>query len=122
LPLYSLAAEGEIAAVAFASVRARQCAYVGLGARPVAPGVAEDIARAVRGRIDADSWEALLRHWGESLQRLAAEFLTGEARVDPLTASSCTYCGLQALCRIEVQGAPAAGLAAGAVEAGDDGD
>lgn len=122
LPLYSLAADGEIAAIAFASVRARECAYVGLGARAVAPGVAEDIARAVRGRIDADSWESLLRHWGESLQLLAAEFLAGEARVDPLAASSCTYCGLQALCRVEVQAMPTADPAAGAVEAGDDGD
>ena len=36
------------------------------------------------------------------LQQLADDFLSGVAAVDPLNSSSCTYCGLQALCRVEV--------------------
>ena len=45
---------------------------------------------------DLASW---LR-WQENLQRLASEFVEGAAQVDPLSPASCTWCGLQSLCRI----------------------
>ena len=47
-------------------------------------------------------WEDLSDQWRTNLERLAEEFLSGEASVDPL-ANSCTFCGLQPLCRIDEQ-------------------
>ncbi|TXS95810.1 hypothetical protein FV139_08060 [Parahaliea maris] len=102
LPLYSLASESPVEALAFAQVRARKCTYKGLGARAVAPGVNTDIARATRGKEEVDAWEDLLAAWRNNLQDLADSFIRGRAEVDPLNANSCTWCGLQALCRVEV--------------------
>lgn len=102
LPLYSLASEAPVEALAFAQVRARKCAYKGLGARAVAPGINPDIARATRGREEVDNWEDLLAAWRGSLHTLADGFVEGRAEVDPLNASSCTWCGLQSLCRVDV--------------------
>ncbi len=90
LPLYGIAAPEGAAALAFAQVRPRDSRYVGLGEVAAAPGV-DTVA----------DWEALNRQWRESLERLAAAFVAGEAAVDPLAGSSCTWCGLQPLCRVD---------------------
>ena len=45
-------------------------------------------------------WDSLNEGWRQNLERLAREFLAGDAAVDPLAPASCTWCGLQALCRI----------------------
>ena len=48
----------------------------------------------------ADDWESLNGVWRVQLETLAEDFLAGEAAVDPLASNSCTWCGLQSLCRI----------------------
>ena len=101
LLLYSIAAQGEVAALAFAQVRARECCYVGLGRVAAAPGIGTDIARAVKGKVDANDWESLNEYWQKNLERLAQSFVEGDAAVDPLNTASCTWCGLQPLCRID---------------------
>ncbi|GAB3275986.1 PD-(D/E)XK nuclease family protein [Parahaliea aestuarii] len=108
LPLYSVASQAPVEALAFAHVKARHTTYKGLGARQVAPGIKDDIARATSRKEPLDSWPELLERWHETVQRLAQEFLAGEAAVDPLNSGSCTYCGLQSLCRIGVTGEGAA--------------
>ncbi len=100
LLLYSVAAPGAAAALAFAQVRPRDTRFVGLGRVEVAPGIATDIARQVQGGTDAGDWESLNAYWRANLERLAAEFVAGSAAVDPLAAASCTWCGLQPLCRV----------------------
>lgn len=102
LPIYSLASEEPVEALAFAQVKARQCGYRGLGEREVAPGIKADIAKATRGKEDVADWQALRNAWQTSLQRLADDFVAGAAEVAPLNASSCTWCGLQPLCRVDV--------------------
>jgi ATP-dependent helicase/nuclease subunit B len=46
----------------------------------------------------AFDWAPLLRQWGAQVERLAADFLRGEARVDPL-ADACKRCHLPGACR-----------------------
>jgi len=98
LLLYSIAEPGEAAALAFAQIRPRECKFVGLGRIEAAPGIGTDIAR-VAGEGTGD-WETLNDWWRDCLERLATGFVDGDARVDPLNPASCTWCGLQPLCRI----------------------
>lgn len=100
LLLYGVAAPGEAAALAFGQVRPRDCKFVGLGQVAAAPGIGTDIARAVGERMDASDWDSLNARWRDNLERLAQEFVDGTAQVDPLNSSSCTWCGLQPLCRV----------------------
>jgi RecB family exonuclease len=100
LLLYGIAAPGAAGALAFAQIRPRDCRFVGLGSVAAAPGIQTDIEKAVRGRMDAADWEALNQRWRENLEALAQAFVAGEAAVDPLGPASCTWCGLQPLCRI----------------------
>ncbi len=100
LTLYGLAMNDTVAGLAFAQVRARECKYVGAGQIDVAPGVESNIEKLVKEKMPVKDWEDLTAQWRDNLERLAREFLAGEAQVDPLSSSSCTYCGLQALCRV----------------------
>jgi probable DNA repair protein len=102
LLLYGVAAPDAAAALAFAQVRPRDSRFVGLGRLAAAPGIATDIGKALKGRMDADDWEALNNRWCEILERLASEFIAGQAAVDPLSPTSCTWCGLQPLCRVGI--------------------
>ena len=100
LLLYGSAAPAPPAAIAFARVRPRACAYVGLGRTEAAPGISTDIGKSVRNRSGARDWQSLNDEWCAHLERLAREFLAGEARVDPLSAASCAWCNLHPLCRV----------------------
>jgi len=100
LPLYGLAMSETVAGLAFAQVRTRDCKYTGAGQTEVAPGVQSDIEKLVKEKMPVKDWEDLTAAWQGNLQRLAREFISGQAQVDPLKDSSCTYCGLQALCRV----------------------
>lgn len=100
LTLYGLAMNNTVAGLAFAQVRTRECKYVGAGQIDVAPGVESNIEKLVKDKMPAKDWEDLTALWQDNLERLAKEFLAGEAQIDPLSSSSCTYCGLQAFCRV----------------------
>lgn len=47
------------------------------------------------------SWEELKQSWNQALNNLAQEFLDGFIAISPKAASSCQYCHLKALCRIQ---------------------
>ena len=100
LLVYGLAVKETLAGMAFAQVRTRDCKYSGAGQIDVAPGVQSDIEKLVKNKMPAKDWEDLSAQWRDNLERLAREFVAGNAQVDPLKDSSCTYCGLQALCRV----------------------
>ena len=56
---------------------------------------------------EVEDWDELLRHWRAVLGGLAAQYLAGDARVDPLKGE-CAYCHLAGTCRIrELDGAAA---------------
>jgi probable DNA repair protein len=50
---------------------------------------------------DYATWDDLKQHWKQVLSTLAQEFLDGFLAVEPKSNSSCQYCHLQALCRIQ---------------------
>jgi probable DNA repair protein len=105
LLLYGVAGGETPAALGFARLRIDDCAFIGAGEIAAAPGIRTDIAGLVRGGWEIDSWQALNDRWRGQLQDLAREFLAGQARVDP-QVGACTWCGLQALCRVN-SGVPA---------------
>jgi probable DNA repair protein len=100
LLLYGLAMQETVAGLAFAQVRTRDCKYTGAGQTDVATGVQSDIEKLVKDKMPVKDWEDLAAQWQDNLERLAREFVSGDAQVDPLQNASCTYCGLQALCRV----------------------
>ncbi len=101
LLLYSIADPGTVAALAFATVRPRDCRFSGLGTTAAAPGIATRLSGAGDFTRDAGVWGELNAQWKRALERIANEYVGGEAQVDPLTPASCDWCGLQSLCRIE---------------------
>jgi len=100
LPLYALAHESSLRALAFVVMAPGTVEYrgwsdgaeVGAGIRAYPQGV-----RTSAGA--PPDWPSLLAHWRVTLTELARAHLAGEAEVDPLP-QECAYCHLSALCRI----------------------
>ncbi len=102
LLLYGLGNRATPAALAFAQIRSGDSQFVGLGEAVGIPGLKTDIVKAVQRYSSAEDWHSLNEEWRTTLQHLAQAFVDGDARVDPL-AGACTFCGLQALCRVNSQ-------------------
>jgi ATP-dependent helicase/nuclease subunit B len=102
LLLYGIAEPDSAAALAFAQIRPRDSRFVGLGRTAVAPGIQTDIPKVVSGSMAANDWQSLNECWRSNLERLAQEFVRGDAGVDPLGPASCAWCGLQPLCRVAI--------------------
>lgn len=50
---------------------------------------------------EAASWDAVLTDWHQVMEKLAQDFMAGEAGVSPKQyPQTCTYCELKPLCRI----------------------
>ena len=100
LPLYLVAAEPEAAAIAFAQVRAGDMKFSAL-ARDA------DLLPGIKAYADIQhddhrgSWPQLVAAWRADLARIAADFVRGDATVDPkLYPRTCTYCEVKPFCRI----------------------
>jgi ATP-dependent helicase/nuclease subunit B len=102
LLLYGYAQPDTAAALAFGQVRPSDCRYVGLGLVAPANGIGTDISRATKSRMDSQDWPSLNARWRDVLEKLARAFIAGEAQVDPVTPATCTWCGLQPLCRVDI--------------------
>ncbi len=99
LALYTLARR---AAHPESGVRAAVLGQVRRGEHK-AVGLYADEAASWRGVPAGGSvvdWPLHEARWGELMQRLADEFLRGEAAVAPRDAATCRYCARQALCRV----------------------
>ena len=94
LPLYAVTDPGDVAALAFAVLRAEETAFKGLGAEPgLLPGV--------QPPQPSQSWPALLARWRDILDALAVQFIAGHAPVAPKRYPyTCEHCALGALCRV----------------------
>ena len=98
LPLYALTDPGEVAAIAYATVRAGSVGFVGLADDALLlPGL-----QSVRqDRTGAADLRALLAAWQWHLGALAAQFLAGHAAVAPKNyPQTCRYCALGSVCRV----------------------
>ena len=98
LPLYTVASPAQ--AIAYASVRHRETRFRGLGDVQGVPGVRKEFTAPIKNSAGAEDWQSLCERWKSVTDDLAAGLIAGEAAVDPLQGA-CTYCGLQALCRVD---------------------
>jgi hypothetical protein len=92
---YLAATEGDVRALATVNLTAREIRFSGISASPkLLPKV-----REVQGDGTGDIWQARTREWLACLERLAHEFVTGYAAVDPKPLA-CLFCRVDPLCRI----------------------
>jgi len=103
LPLYYSAAsrhlDPPVNCVAIAQVNSRRTAYSAVAATDnFHPGV-KPVAETKEFSQD---WQTVTDHWQRLIAQRAADFLAGQAQVDPVNGSkTCNYCDLQPLCRIQ---------------------
>jgi probable DNA repair protein len=95
LPLYVVSADEDVTAVAFATLRPGEMKFSGYGLEGGSAG------KSIPGVQAAKSWSGLVATWKRDLEKLAADYVAGDARVDPKKAlATCRQCDLQPLCRV----------------------
>ncbi len=121
LPLYALAAGEEVAAVAFACLKAGKLGFAGIAREEgLLPGV-PTVEKHATARKLAASWRELLDGWREETAKVAAGFAAGEAQVDPKRPlATCRHCDLASLCRVHERFGPLAGEDAPEAEGEDE--
>lgn len=107
LPIYALNANdsadseyGEVMGVAFAQIRAGDCAFKGVASADELLSGVKSVAKSGASKRDIYSWSELLHAWQQQLERSAQDFTLAQAQVDPVNAQACQFCDLQRLCRI----------------------
>ena len=100
LPLYLIATEPAAVAIAFAQVKAGEMKFAALAA--------DETLLPVWKSLPDIGWDAQVAEWRRVLVRLATQFATGDAAVQPKNPrTTCRNCDVQPLCRIhERLGAP----------------
>ncbi len=99
LPAYAATTKGEVAAVAFAQVKAGEVGFCGYSPK-------EDVlfagpfARTQPGKA-GESLQQVIARWHATLCELARDHRAGRAEVDPANPhKTCEYCPLPGICRI----------------------
>jgi len=107
LPIYAITnSEAEADGVAFAQVRSGSCKLIGVAREAGLLPKVEGVEKHKKAQALAlSSWDELLQHWRQQLERVAEDFVAGVARVDPVDYKhACQYCDLAALCRVAEAG------------------
>ena len=99
LPIYATGMDPAPDGLAFASLKAGQVGYTGIGSDLIEiPGIRSvDKTRGLPE--DVEDWCELTGFWRRTVLRLASEFTQGQAAVAPRDSQVCRYCELTALCR-----------------------
>ncbi len=106
LPLYAVYSweNQEFSAIAFAQLRAGQLTFNGLHVESADSELFPQGLKSIDAYKDFEApknWQDLLFHWRQVLTKLATEFTSGYARIDPAEQGlPCQTCELQTLCRI----------------------
>jgi exodeoxyribonuclease-5 len=104
LPIYAALAlaDGEIAAVCFAKVRADEQRFIGIAHLPdTLPGVDSlDQARKLFAEETFPDWPSVLTHWKTCLAAIANEIKAGEAAVKFASEDDLAYCEVKPLLRL----------------------
>jgi ATP-dependent helicase/nuclease subunit B len=102
LPLYALSemdSGNEVAALCFAQIRSSDATFNGISQeKDQMPGIPS--WNQQRQTKSFDSWNSILNDWRATLEKLAGDFVAGIAPVDPKTSSTCRYCELAGVCRV----------------------
>lgn len=92
LPLYCVSMPWDAKAVVFGEVQAQGCKWVGMSE-------SHEMLAGVKAHAN---WDALLMQWKDSLESLALEFKSGQAKVYPYKGDkSCRQCHLLQVCRLK---------------------
>lgn len=94
LPLYAVAMSEPPQAVLFGVLKKGSQGYIGLSG----------IGQSDKKIKLSEDWDMQLKSWRSTLEHLAEQFRQGLAQVDPKDPTSCQYCDLQRLCRIDELG------------------
>lgn len=105
LPLYAVSAANTPVAIAFAVIRDDECLYRGVATREgIFPGLPPARNAYNKDVLEAgQNMQMTIDSWRQILHRLMAEYLSGDATIDPKngrTTCNGSYCELQPLCRI----------------------
>jgi probable DNA repair protein len=105
LPLYAISAETTPAAVVFSVVRDDGCLYKGVVRYDgIFPNLPPKMTKTSEYLVEAGAnLPQTILNWRQVLHRLMADFLAGEATIDPKDGNSTcknSFCELQPLCRI----------------------
>jgi hypothetical protein len=105
LPLYAISTDKTPAAVVFGIIRDGECEYKGVVKQEgLFPGLPPNKGKANEYLVDAGyDMPGTIKNWRQILHHLMADFLAGEAPIDPKDGrNTCekSYCELQPLCRI----------------------
>jgi probable DNA repair protein len=102
LPLYAVTCEDDVAGVAFAVLAPGKLQFKAL----VSDGVELPGAKVValdRAEMQRPGWHGLLADLRAELERLAVAYLAGDAAVTPKRKTSCQFCPLPLLCRLQAR-------------------
>ena len=97
LPLYALAQDEKkhtkASGIAFANIKAPNSKYENLSEA----GVFKTGRLAIKGE---EEWLDRREQWPQIFERLAKDFLAGQAQVNPIDEKTCDYCDLKPVCRV----------------------
>lgn len=97
LPLYALQ-WSDCHALAIAQIHGKKHCFYGLSAQDVG---LDDLG-ILSTHSDASNWPELISKWKTKLEKLAHDFIHGDARVYPkISSQPCHLCHLEKLCRIK---------------------
>lgn len=112
LPLYRLSQAATVRVIAFAQVRHGECNFIGIceNGASVNPNFANPNDKFPQINVvplenhrtlgkQFASWQQLETFWADSLTTIAAEFVAGDARIDPRANGICRNCATPAFCR-----------------------
>jgi hypothetical protein len=100
LPLYAVSNPEELDGLVLASLRAGEVGFSGI-VRGASHFPRISPYQDTHYQREHGDWNRLLVEWRLQLEALAAAFARGEAQVDPKNSSTCDFCDLGSLCRIE---------------------
>ena len=105
LPLYAITAEETPAAVVFGIIRDDGCSFKGVVTQAeLLPGLPPKENNSTRELVEAgQNMPETIENWRQTLHRLMADFLAGNAAIDPKGGTKIcekSYCELQSLCRV----------------------
>lgn len=120
LPLYAAIQSEDIAAVAFAGIRAGECQYQGVtrdrellvdydkanSDKKALSGLQQiPVTRGNSALRQYDGWDAMLEEWRRTIASLAHAHRCGEAQVNPEEPreTTCRYCDIAPVCRVDLQ-------------------
>lgn len=103
LPLYySMASNSDFEQVQSATIAHVNAEKIGYSGIAMTESFSSEIRAIDQEKWTDMNWEQITKSWSEKILQFGNEFNAGESKVNPIKPiKTCTYCGLQSLCRIQ---------------------